>query len=174
MINGHSLIVAGTGSLFIISAMLLLAVTRLMGPTYHTKVNGRPWTIAFFFVCAAILFWRASTILFPGEIVDVSKISWVAPAEAAVVLGLCTFILDVILRDRAPPPLLERLLGLRRLDNEHEIITLAMNTPPALHANPAPAQYIAKISRRTRIMFLGTGLLAISALVVFLVSNAGA
>jgi hypothetical protein len=173
MIYGHSLMVAYTGLSFVISAMVLLAVGRLSGPTYHTKVNAPPWVIGFFFLASAILFWRASTILFPGDLVDVSRMSWVAAAEASVVAGLSVFILNITLRDRAPPPIFERLLGFRMVrTDEAQIINMAMNTNPAMHANPAPAEFqVTRVGRTQRITVLLAGAAIIAAILGFLVAN---
>lgn len=163
--NPHTAMVIATGLMFVASSMALGVVVRLLGPTFHTKVTA-PWpVIGFFFIASAGLFWRGVTFLFPGDLVSTDQMSLIVPLEAAIVLGLCVVILDWVMGDRAPPPLLFRYFGwaIRPRLSDERLTDLAFTLPPAMHVAAPPEAQISRTGRKTRLFVLTGGALIILA-----------
>lgn len=174
--NAHTAMVIATGLMFVASSMSLGVVVRLLGPTFHTKVTA-PWpVVGFFFLASAGLFWRGVTFLFPGDLVSTDRMTPIVPLEALIVLGLSIFILDWVMGDRAPPPLLFRYFGwaIRPRLSDERLAQLAFDLPPALHvAAPADAQ-INRTGRKTRLFVLTAGALVILAALGLIAASAAA
>lgn len=151
--NAHDLAVILTGLLFLADAAVALAIWRLLGVTFHTKTTA-PWPVrGFFFAAVFVLGWRSLSLLFPGAAMQTNLMSPAVPATAAVVLGLEVFILDVVMRDRAPPPLVERLLQLvqRQGADADTIAAVAFAAPVPDHVLPGE---VSRCSRGERVVVL--------------------
>lgn len=109
--TAHDWMVLATGLVFLSAGAVLSQVFRLLGPTYHTKITAH-WAVrGFFFASTLILVARGLSFVFPGRAFAVQHMSVLVPASAVVVLGLALVLLEWVMRDRAPPPWTERLLG---------------------------------------------------------------
>lgn len=113
----QQIITLATGLTYLVAAGVSVPAVRLLGRTYRTQITAHPAIIGFGLFYMVMLWWRAVTLLFPGELVETGKISIVAPAFALAILGLNVLILDHILRLRAPPPLVERILRIAARHN---------------------------------------------------------
>lgn len=106
------------GLLWMCSGSICMEISRLLGPSFDRTTTAHPVLRFAFWLIAATFFARGVSLLFPGEAIDTSRISIMAPWSAAGTLALCLIVLDWTMRDRAPPPWSTRLLarfGLRSL-----------------------------------------------------------
>ena len=163
-----------TGMSYLASGMSLGVVVRLLGPTYHTKVTAPLGVIGFFFLCSVGLLWRGVTLLFPGRLVDTAGMSMVAPMTGLIVLGLCVFILDLIMGDRSPPPLFGKYFGwaIRRRVEERELIEQAFAMNPAMHVAAPPDAQITRTGRRVRVVVMSIGVIVILGMLGLLAASA--
>lgn len=168
-----SFTVITAGLLWIASGCILLEVSRLLGPafdkvkTVHRVWRWLAWTGALIAVS------RGLTLIFPGKLVEVSRISVMAPLGGLLVLGLSLTVLDWVMRDRSPPPWsvqFMRVVGLMRMDGPVRIA--AFMTPPAAIGDAPPVdEPVRKRWGRLGVMLGALALLA--AMAVFLAMNAG-
>ena len=166
--TAHALMVAVTGLIFVASGLVLLAVARLLGRTFYNKPSAPWWGRGLVFGAALGLVWRGVTFLFPGELVSVETMSAVVPLEAVIVLGLCLFTLDWVLRERDPPPLVERVLRLfaRRGASDGEIIQATLALPVTPYAAGRPVN---RCGRRMRLtVLIAAGMLLAGVAIVML------
>lgn len=64
--TAHEWMVLATGLIFLSAGAVLNQMSRLLGPTYHTKVTAH-WTVrGFFFLSTAVLVARACRSSFRG------------------------------------------------------------------------------------------------------------
>lgn len=169
-----------TGMLFVIVAGLfwmaagtvLLEVSRILGPSFHTRVTVPfGWRVVTW-LGALICFIRGMTLLFPGQLVEVSRISVMAPLGSVVVLGLSLAVLDWVMRDRAPPPWSVQVLRLAAvLGRNGPVRFAAMAVPPASVGDMPPLDEPRDL-RRTRLPVLIGAILIVLAIAVFLALNA--
>lgn len=99
-----------SGLTYLAAAGVCVPILKVLGPQYPSRVTAPKWFICVGAMYMAVLFFRGMTILFPGQIVTLSAISWVSPLKATADLMLMIVLLDVVLRWRSPPPLIERLI----------------------------------------------------------------
>lgn len=137
--TAHDWMVLATGLVFLGAGAVLSQVFRLLGPTYHTKVTAHWGVRGFFFLSTFVLVARGLSFLFPGRAFAVQDMSPLVPASALVTLGLSLVLLEWVMRDRAPPPWTERLLGFaaRRGVSEETMSELAFVLPPEPHGRSA-------------------------------------
>lgn len=158
---------------WIVSAILLREISRLLGPSFHTtKTVNAVWRVLAF-AAALICFVRGLTLWFPGQLVETSRISVMAPLGGLVPLGLSAVVLDWVMRDRAPPPWSEtilRLVGLIGLNGPVKVA--AMLTAPAAIGDVAPTDAVR--GSRSRLLVLIGAILVATAVAVFLIVSAPA
>jgi len=161
--TAHEWMVLATGLIFLSAGAVLSQVFRLLGPTYHTKVTAH-WTVrGFFFLSTAVLVARGLSIIFPGRAFAVQHMSVLVPASAIVLMGLSLILLEWVMRDRAPPPWTERILGLvaRRGASDEAVAELAFALPPEPHGRSA--------SEHQPCRFVRVGMMAGAALAILIV-----
>lgn len=167
-----SVVIAGL--LWLASACVLTEVARVLGPSFHTKTTVRLAWRVLTWIGAVIMFGRGMTLLFPGQLVEVSRVSIMAPLGATAVLGVTLALLDWVMRDRAPPPWsvqAMRLVALLGRDGPVQMAALAV--PPAgltdgLPRAEAPSQ------RRSRLPVLIGAIVVIAAIALFVAVSAPA
>lgn len=169
--TAHEAMILFTGLTFIAAGIVLTETSRLLGPTFHTKVTVHIGWRILCFLGAAVLFIRGATYLFPGGLVVTDRMSGIAPAEAVVVAGLCWTILDWVMRDRAPPPYAERILRwmVKRGASPQELTSAAIALPPVT-VGGAPLSETSRC-RRFRVAVMIGGALVGLAVVVLLAIN---
>lgn len=91
---------------------MCIPTLKVLGPHFPSRLTAPRWMIAVGVGYMVLLFFRAATILFPGELVAVLQISWVTPLKATGDLILTLVLLDCVLHWRAPPPLISRMLSI--------------------------------------------------------------
>ncbi|WGM31513.1 hypothetical protein [Brevundimonas sp. NIBR11] len=101
-----------SGLTYLAAAGVCIPILKVLGPLYPSRVTAPKWLLICGAVYMAVLVFRGVTILFPGQIVTLSAISWVSPLKASADLGLMLILLDAVLRWRSPPPLISRLLAI--------------------------------------------------------------
>lgn len=167
-----SFTVIAAGLFWVASGCILLEVSRLLGPafdkvkTVHRSWRWLAWVGALIAVC------RGLTLIFPGHLVEVSRVSVMAPLGGLLVLGLSLTVLDWVMRDRAPPPWsvqFMRVVGLLRLDGPVRLAAF-MAPPAAIGDQPPPDEPPHRRWSRLAIMLGALTLLA--AIAVFLAMNA--
>lgn len=124
-----SVIIAGV--FWIASACVLREVARVLGPSFHTKTTVHYGWRALTNLGAIIMLGRGLTLLFPGKLVEVSRISIMAPLGALAVLGVTLALLDWVMRDRAPPPWSVHAMRLAAVLGKGPVIAAGLAVPPA-------------------------------------------
>lgn len=150
--TGHDILVAASALIFLSAALVCLSIVRQLGPSDYTEGRSAPWSTRLCFGVAFLgLAWRGLSLLFPGEATDPAKLSPNVLTTALICLGFATFILDMVLRDRNPPPLVQRFLRMaaRKGLTEDEAVSLAMEAPVPGHILPG---HINRCGRRTRVI----------------------
>lgn len=165
-----SVIIAGM--LWLTSASVLLEVSRILGPTYHTKRTVHWIWRCFAWVGAAIFFVRGMTLLFPGDLIEPSRVSAVAPWSASAVLGVCLALLDLIMRERSPPPWSVTALRLVSLLGLSGPVKVAAMSLPAAAVGDLPPAEEPRRARMSRLPVLIGAVLVIVVIAVFLAFNA--
>lgn len=168
-----------SGLTYIAAAAVCVPIIKVLGPLYPSRITA-PLP---FIVCGAIymgvLFFRGVTILFPGQVVTLSAISWVSPLKATADLMLMLFILDYVLRRRAPPPLITRLIeiGQKFGMSERGVVQMAFESPSLAMADTPASEdpdHPQIGPRWVRVLMLvGAGAVLLS-FVLFLTLNSGA
>lgn len=167
--TGHDIMVATTALTFIGAALVCLAIVRQLGPSDYTGGRSAPWLTRLCFGLAFLgLMWRGLSLMFPGAALDVANMSPNVLTTALICLGGATFILDVVLRDRNPPPLVQRFLRVveRRGLSDGETIDLAMVAPVAGYELPGR---INRCIRRTRLVVVAAAVTVLAGLAGVLV-----
>lgn len=120
-----------SGLTYLAAAGVCVPILKVLGPQYPSRVTAPKWFICVGAVYMAVLFFRGMTILFPGQIVTLSAISWVSPLKATADLMLMIVLLDVVLRWRSPPPLIERLITIaaRHGVSDQGLVKMAFEAP---------------------------------------------
>lgn len=158
--NPHDLMVVFTGLCFLLASMALGATGRLLGPDFKGNITVRPkWRFAFWLM-SGVAALRSLTLLFPADLVAVELMSMIMPLEAAGFLSLAVIVLNYVMADRAPPPLVERIMrmaGVRLTDNQ--VIDLTLALPIVEHAK-APADETAQ-DRRFRLRMAWVGVVTV-------------
>lgn len=158
--NPHDLMVVFTGLCFLLASMALAVTGRLLAPDFSGNITVRPkWRFAFWLM-SGVAALRALTLLFPADLVAVELMSVIMPLEAAGFLGLAVIVLNYVMADRAPPPLVERIMrmaGVRLTDNQ--VIDLTLALPVVEHATTAP--YETEQDRRFRLRMAWVGFVTV-------------
>lgn len=168
-----------SGLTYIAAAAVCVPIIKVLGPLFPTRITAPLPFIICGAVYMAVLFFRGVTILFPGQIVTLSAISWVSPLKATADLMLMLFILDYVLRRRAPPPLISRLIeiGQKFGMSERGVVQMAFESPSLAMAD-APASEDPdhpQVGRRWVRLFMLFGAGAVlTSFVLFLTLNSGA
>lgn len=162
------------GLFWLAAAGVLLEVSRVLGPAFDTKATVHPFWRAVAWCGALIMCARGVTLLFPGKLIEVSRISVMAPLGALAVLGVTLALLDWIMRDRAPPPWSVQVLRLSALlGRDGPVRFAAMNVPPAAVGDLAPVEERPG-QRRSRLPILIGAILLLAAIAAFLALNSPA
>lgn len=168
-----------SGLTYIAAAAVCVPIIKVLGPLYPSRITA-PLP---FIVCGAVymgvLFFRGVTILFPGQVVTLSAISWVSPIKSTADLMLMLFILDYVLRRRSPPPLIERLIeiGQKFGMSERGVVQMAFEAPAMAVADVPASQdpdhpQIGK--RWVRVAMLGGAIVVLASLILLLTLNSAA
>lgn len=168
-----------SGLTYIAAAAVCVPIIKVLGPLFPSRITA-PWP---FIICGAIymvvLFFRGVTILFPGQVVTLSAISWVSPLKATADLMLMLFILDYVLRRRAPPPLITRLIeiGQKFGMSERGVVQMAFESPSLAMADTPASEDLDHPQIGPRwvrvLMLVGAGAV-LASFVLFLTLNSGA
>lgn len=165
------LFVIAAGLFWMGSGTVLLEVSRILGPSFHTKVTVHVGWRVVTWVAAIICFVRGMTLLFPGKLIEVSRISVMAPLGSMVVLGLSLVVLDWVMRDRAPPPWSVQMMRLAAvLGHNSPIKFAAMSLPPAAVGDLPPVDEPNHL-RRSRLPVLIGAVVIVVSIAVFLAFN---
>ncbi|WP_295226974.1 hypothetical protein [uncultured Brevundimonas sp.] len=168
-----------SGLTYIAAAAVCVPIIKVLGPLYPSRITA-PLP---FIICGAtymgVLFFRGVTILFPGQVVTLSAISWVSPLKATADLMLMLFILDYVLRRRAPPPLITRLIeiGQKFGMSERGVVQMAFESPSLAMADTPASEDLDHPQIGPRwvrvLMLVGAGAV-LASFVLFLTLNSGA
>lgn len=136
---GNIVVAALTGLVYLGVGCVLAQTARVLGPTYLTKISA-DWRLRWFFGATALFFIvRGALFLWPGRLIAVDRMSMMAPVEAVIILALAAYILDSVMRDRAPPPWSVQFLRLLALVGwDRASLGVAFHTPPAVMGDPQP------------------------------------
>lgn len=160
------------GLLWVASAAVLQEVARVLGPSFHTKTTVHWGWRALTWLGAVVMLVRGATLLFPGRLIEVSRISVVAPLGALAVLGVTLALLDWVMRDRAPPPWSVQVMrAVALLGQDGPVKFAALTVPPASAGAALPAEPAPGRPSRLPIM-IGAGLV-LGGVAAFLALNAG-
>ena len=159
-----------SGLTYIAAAAVCVPIIKVLGPHYPSRLTA-PLP---FIICGAVymgvLFFRGVTILFPGQVVTLSAISWVSPLKATADLMLMLFILDYVLRRRSPPPLISRLIEIGQKFGMSESPALALADMPASEDLDHP-----QIGKRwIRLLMLAGAVTVLGCVILMLTLNSGA
>ncbi len=139
--NAHVVMVLYTGVVFLASGASLLEVARLLGKSFETKVSAPWWVQGLVFLGAVVLFGYGSMILFPGDAVQVGRMSIGLPLVGTVMLAMALWILDHVTGEREPPPWSVDFLRLAAMIGRDSVIkAAAFRTQPAAYLDPLPAE----------------------------------
>lgn len=167
------LTVITAGLFWLAAGGVLLEVSRVLGPSYHTKTTVHWGWRALTWLGAAIMFGRGVTLLFPGQLVEVSRISVMAPLGAIAVLGVTLALLDWVMRDRAPPPWsVQFMRTVALLGRDGPVKFAALAVPPAPVGAAIPADPPAR--RRAHLPILIGAVVVLVAVAMFLAVSAPA
>lgn len=156
------------GLLWLASASILLEVSRVLGPSFHTMTTAHWGWRLLAWLGSVAMFGRGITFLFPGQLVEFSRGSVAAPLGAVAVLGVTIALLDLTMRDRAPPPWsvqVMRLVALLGRDGPIKFAALALPAAPAGVAIPTDDM---RRPSRSRLPVLTGSTLVIVSIAVFL------
>lgn len=159
------------GLLWVASAAVLQEVARVLGPSFHTRTTVHWGWRTLAWLGALIMLVRGITLLFPGQLVEVSRISVVAPLGAVAVLGVTLALLDWVMRDRAPPPWSVQIMrAAALLGRDGPVKFAAFAVPPAAAGATIPTD--APTGRRSRLsVLIGAGTV-LAGVAIFLAMNA--
>lgn len=160
------------GMLWLAASCVLMEVARILGPSFHTKRTVHWFWRGVTWAGAAIFFLRGMTLLFPGQLIEVSRVSAVAPLAALGVLGVVLALLDWVMRDRAPPPWSVTVMRMAALlGRDGPVRMAAMAVPPAAVGDVLPCDEAGR-QRRSRLPVLIGAAAVVVAIAVFLAVNA--
>lgn len=158
------------GVLWLASACVLREVARVLGPSFHTTATVAWGWRALTNLGALIMLGCGLTFLFPGRLVEVSRVSIMAPLGAVAVLGVTSALLDWVMRDRAPPPWSVQVMRLAAVFGRRSVIEAGMAVPPAPMGASLP-EGAPDPHRRSRLPILIGAAAVIVGIAVFLVLN---
>lgn len=163
----HDLMVTATGLVFLAAGVFNGMTFQLLGRAYENKLSVPFWLRLPFVLIGLVLSGRGVSLIFPGPALRVDQMSPWVPGTALAVLVLSGIILDFVLRERAPPPLVERFLrlALRRGIAPETVAALAMDLPTASYRLGGR---INRCGRKTRLIVMGLASVAILCVVVLL------
>lgn len=163
-----------SGVLWLAAACVLVEVARLLGPTFHTKRTAHPFWRFLTWAAAVVFFVRGMTLLFPGQLIEISRVSAIAPFSSAAVLGVTLALLDWVMRDRAPPPWSVQLLRMvALLGRDGPVKFAALQVPPAAVGAALPGEGGSDRQRSHLPVLIGASLI-LAAVALFLALNSPA
>lgn len=174
---GHALAII-SGLIWIAAGFVLMEISRILGPAYNTTRTVQPFWRGLAWVGAVIFFIGGVSLLFPGQLIETTSISLVAPARAIGALGVTLALLDWIMRDRSPPPwstiaTVQMLRLAALLGRTGPVMRTATALPPA-GLGDLPAEDEPTRQRRSRLAVLSVSLLVALGILAFLAANAAA
>ena len=168
-----------SGLTYIAAAAVCVPIIKVLGPLFPSRITA-PLP---FIICGAVymgvLFFRGVTILFPGQVVTLSAISWVSPLKATADLILMLFILDYVLRKRSPPALIQRMIEMAKRSgvSDRDAIRMAFEAP-AMAVADLPASEDPnhpQVGRRwLRLAMLGGAIIVLASLLLLMTLNSAA
>lgn len=163
-----------SGVLWLTAACVLVEVARLLGPTFHTKRTAHPFWRFLTWAAAVVFFVRGMTLLFPGDLIETSRLSAVAHLSSAAVLGITLALLDWVMRDRAPPPWSVQVLRMvALLGRDGPVKFAALQVPPAAVGDALPSTGLDG-RHRSRLPILAGAILILAMIALFLAVNSPA
>lgn len=170
---GHAIAVIA-GLIWMGSGMILLEISRLLGPAFD-KVKTVQWRWRILTWAAAVIFFvRGVSLLFPGQLIETTGVSYVAPVTALAVMGVTLALLNWIMADRNPPPLTVQVMRLAALLGRNGPVKFAaMNTPPAAAGDLPPIDEPTGNRRRRLTVLTGASILIVL-VVAFLAAHSWA
>lgn len=101
-----------TGLGYLVATGFAACGVNFLRARYDKMATVGKWSLGVGIIYAVVLFFRGLTILFPGEAVKVEALSLIAPVLPWTLVVVNATILDHIMRHKAPPPLMERIVRL--------------------------------------------------------------
>lgn len=167
---GHTLAIVA-GLFWMGAGGVLLEISRLLGPTFDKVKTVHPTWRFLTWLAAVTFFVRGVTLLFPGQLIETTGISFVAPVTAMAVLGVTGALLEWVMADRSPPPWTVQAMRLVAvLGKDGPVKFAALNLPvPTVEDLPPPIEDAAPRRRRLAVL-IGSAFL-ILAVAIFLAAN---
>lgn len=174
MPSAHSVLVIVTALIFIAAGAVLGQIGRLLHPSYATRQTARlGWRCLIWFGGLCLLA-RAWTLLFPGEVVAVERMTPMVTFSGLVVLGLALWKLDDVMRENDPPPWSVQLIRLAMLVGVKPLVAgTALAVPPAAVGDEPPPDHPEPHQRERTAMMIAAALV-IAGVVAFVVLNSPA
>ena len=168
-----------SGLAYLAAAGVGIPIVKILGPAFPSRITAPGWMIGVGVAYTILLFFRAMTILFPGQLVAVQEISWVTPLKASGDLVLMVVLLDCVLRWRAPPPLIERGIEIARRWGlpERGLVEMAFAAPATAIADTPASEDKDRpeVGRRVvRIVVLAAAVCVVVGIVAVVVANSAA
>lgn len=179
MMTLQEIVALYSGLAYLAAAGVGIPIVKILGPAFPSRITAPGWMIAVGAAYTVLLFFRAMTILFPGQLVAVQDISWVTPLKATGDLVLMVVLLDCVLRWRSPPPLIARGIEIARRWGlpERGLVEMAFASPSLAIAD-APATEDANApevgKRAVRIAVIAAAVAVIVGIVVVVIVNSAA
>ena len=175
----QSLLALYSGLTYLAAAGVCIPILKVLGPLYPSRVTAPRWMLYWGAGYMAVLLLRGLTILYPGQIVTLSAISWVSPLKATADLVLMLILLDAVLRWRSPPPLISRLLAIaaRHGVSDRGLVQMGFEAPGLAVADYSASEdpnSAAAGNRLVRLLVLGGSVLVIGGILAVIILNSGA
>lgn len=174
---GHTLAIM-SGLIWIGGGLVLMEISRILGPAYNTTRTVHPFWRGVAWVGAVTFFVGGATLLFPGQLIETSSVSLIAPARALGAFGVTLALLDWIMRDRSPPPwstvATVQMLRLAALLGRTGPVMKTATALPIAGVGDVPPPYEPVRQRRSRLIVLATSLAIALGILAFLAATASA
>lgn len=174
MPSAQSLLIIVTALVYFAGAGVVAQIGRLLSPSYGTRMSANWFWRGVLWAGAVILFARGVTLLWPGQMFAVGKMSAIVLLVGLVILGFALWKLDDVMRENDPPPWSVQLLRVVALTGIDGLMTrTALTLPPASFGDlppmdrPDPAE-------RPRLLVMGAAALVIVMVVAAIVLNSPA
>lgn len=170
----QSLLIIVTALVFFASAAVVAQIGRLLHPSYGTRMTAHwIWRVVIW-LGAVALFARGVTLLWPGGLFSVGRMTPLVLMGGLVTLGFALWKLDDVMRENDPPPWSVQLLRIVALTGIAGLVTrTALTLPPAAFGDLPPADE-RDPAELPRLMMMGAAALVIVIVVAAIVLNSPA
>lgn len=144
----HTLAIVA-GLTWMVSAGVMVEISRILGPAYDQARKIHPFGRFVAWTAGLVFMVRGVSLVLPGQLIETSTISYVAPVTAVAVLCVCLALLDWIMAERHPPAwsvTVMRLVAL--IGRDAPVRFAAMRVPPASIGDEPPAEEPCGMRRR--------------------------